>query len=525
MNRPATIAAWGARAASGRILRVLLLLIGGLPLPAAGELWQVSPDGSGDYPTIQAALDVAADGDVIELADGVFTGEGNRDLDCRGQAVTVRSQNGDAALCVIDCAGSADSLRIGFDFSSGEGPDTRIENLTVTGGWHDTYAGGLICNRSSPTISGCILIDNCGYMGGAILCDSASPVITAVAFLENRASFGAGIQGLAGSSPTIRNCAFVGNDASYDSGAFGAWFYGSPLIENCVFGYNTGVYRAGAILIGDDVVATLTDCTFHHNASPYGGAANICGGSTVCFRNCTFYADSASEAGSALVCGCHAYACLDNSILAYGTSGQAVSCWSTGTAVLRCCDVYGNAGGDWVDCIADQAGIDGNFSADPLFCDAEGENWRLHADSPCLPGQHPSGDACGLIGAWAIGCPTGDVPRPSSSRHAIRLLRGLPNPCAHELRIEFELGPASVAAHHAWTQSTDPHIRSPLEIEIFDPAGRRIRAWRMASSAAGRQTVVWNGRHQSGVAAQAGIYLCRLRFGEQLHSIPIVLVR
>ena len=31
------------------------------------------------------------------------------------------------------------------------------------------------------------------------------------------------------------------------------------------------------------------------------------------------------------------------------------------------CDVYGNEGGDWTDCIADQLGQDGNISADPLF--------------------------------------------------------------------------------------------------------------------------------------------------------------
>jgi hypothetical protein len=41
----------------------------------------VAPDGSGDAPTIQAAIDSSAPQDVVELADGTFIGPGNRDLD------------------------------------------------------------------------------------------------------------------------------------------------------------------------------------------------------------------------------------------------------------------------------------------------------------------------------------------------------------------------------------------------------------------------------------------------------------
>jgi hypothetical protein len=41
----------------------------------------VYPDGSGDLPTIQAALNASPRGTIIELADGTYAGEGNRDLD------------------------------------------------------------------------------------------------------------------------------------------------------------------------------------------------------------------------------------------------------------------------------------------------------------------------------------------------------------------------------------------------------------------------------------------------------------
>ena len=54
------------------------------------------------------ALDVDAlpDGVSIWLVPGVYTGEGNRDIDYAGKAITVRSRNG-PENCIIDCEGSA----------------------------------------------------------------------------------------------------------------------------------------------------------------------------------------------------------------------------------------------------------------------------------------------------------------------------------------------------------------------------------------------------------------------------------
>ena len=76
----------------------------------------VHPDGTGDFPTIQAALDAAGQGDVIELADGTFTGDGNRDIDYLGKAITVRSENG-PENCIIDLGGSPAEPHWGFVFA------------------------------------------------------------------------------------------------------------------------------------------------------------------------------------------------------------------------------------------------------------------------------------------------------------------------------------------------------------------------------------------------------------------------
>jgi hypothetical protein len=69
--------------------------------------------------------------------------------------------------------------------------------------------------------------------------------------------------------------------------------------------------------------------------------------------------------------------------------------------LLTCCDVVANVGGNWTGCIAGQEGINGNFTAAPMFCDAAGGDFSLFADSPCAAENNPE---CGWVGAWPVGC-------------------------------------------------------------------------------------------------------------------------
>ena len=102
--------------------------------PKIGFIFSVLPDGSGDYPTIQAAIDDVLDGDIVELADGVFTGEGNRDLNFNGRPITVRSASGDPDACIIDCGGDPEEHR-GFNFISGEDAASILEGITIRNGY------------------------------------------------------------------------------------------------------------------------------------------------------------------------------------------------------------------------------------------------------------------------------------------------------------------------------------------------------------------------------------------------------
>ena len=56
---------------------------------------------------------------------------------------------------------------------------------------------------------------------------------------------------------------------------------------------------------------------------------------------------------------------VEKTIIAFNGPGSAFhSSDGTGVAILTCCDLYGNEGGDWVGIVADQADTNGNFSVD-----------------------------------------------------------------------------------------------------------------------------------------------------------------
>jgi len=148
------------------LLRIAPFLIAMCTVPACSDrerctdvptdsVIEIRPDGSGDHATIQAALDSAAAGDIIELTDGVFTGQGNRDVEFRGKAITIRSRSGDPQSCIIDCQGDSLNLHRGFLFRSAETPESVLEGITIRNGWMtgDTGVPARITNEVSSRIA------------------------------------------------------------------------------------------------------------------------------------------------------------------------------------------------------------------------------------------------------------------------------------------------------------------------------------------------------------------------------------
>jgi hypothetical protein len=181
------------------------------------------------------------------VADGIYTGEGNKNLDFLGKAIVVRSENG-PEVTVIDCTWRGR----GFVFHQGEGLDSRIEGFTITNG-HVLYegGGGIRCQGASPTIANCHIINNsasCSDRGGGVYCFASTPVITGCIIAGNdvyievdfSTSYGGGLSCTGG---IIRDCIIYHNSAwsigHWGGGVGGGIDCDSMSIINCTIHGNT----------------------------------------------------------------------------------------------------------------------------------------------------------------------------------------------------------------------------------------------------------------------------------------------
>ena len=200
------------------------------------------------FATIQKAIDTASNGDTVIVADGTYTGPGNRDIDFLGKAITVRSESG-PENCIIDCQNSG----YGFLLHSTEDENSILDGFTITNSYD-----GIHCQDSSPTINNCTIGSNTGEWGSGIYCAFSSPVIT--------------------------NCTISGNIGQIPPGRGGGIFCweSNPTIFNCIITGNKGGIACY------DSSATITNCTFSKNSDE----AIYCGLSSLTIINCILWGNT-----------------------------------------------------------------------------------------------------------------------------------------------------------------------------------------------------------------------------------------
>ena len=358
-----------------------------------------------DQPTIQAGIDAALDGDTVLVADGMYTGDGNKNLDFKGKDITVTSENG-AESTIIDCEKDGR----GFIFQSGESSSSTVSGYTITNGFviTDNRSGsGIYCYESSPTITNNIITGNSAGRGedygwgGGIYCSGSSPTIANNIITRNWAGYGGGIF-CGGSSPMIINNTITGNTAEglggFNSGgidchsssptvmnnmitenkSFGAWgggincCYSSPIITNNIIMRNEGD-GAGGINCVDYSSPIITNNIIVGNEA-YLGAIGCCTYSSPIITNNTIEGNLAEG----ITCFDNSSPTLTNTIL-WNDSPQEIYLDEDSSITVTYSDIQGGWEGE------------GNIDADPLFVDPDNGDYHLQSGSPCIDAGTPEG--------------------------------------------------------------------------------------------------------------------------------------
>jgi parallel beta-helix repeat protein len=418
---------------------VVLLFTSILPQSTFARTWYIKADGTGDAPTIQAGVDSAAAGDTVLVGDGIYIDASERVIGGVPRIVNVFVSKNVALIAdgssddtVIDGTNSDIAL-----YANDVGSDCAIEGFgihTRVSGWACiaakernsasvlTLGVGIWCDSSSAQIRGNVVSTN----NVGILLKSSCASIT-----ENRVfACGTGIECDDNSDAQIMR-----NDM-FDCGSLVSANYSSPIVsdnemrssQDIVCEAFSGLFSSAVIsnnrISGIEVYAincgggspviednSIEDCNY--GALRLGGtntalvrrnliliqptAILVDGGSGVVIENNTI-----QQAGAGLYLDQTAVPTVANNIVEGCESG--VVCLFPSDPVITCNDVY-DCQQPYAGTCADRTGADGNFSQDPEYCGIDGSgNYFLQSDSPCAPGNHPSNDDCGLIGARKVNC-------------------------------------------------------------------------------------------------------------------------
>ena len=380
---------------------VALLIIGSQAAAAQASVIHVPAD----FPTIQAAINAAVNGDTIQVAPGTYV----ENINFLGKAIQVNSDQG-AQLTVID-GNQAGSV---VSFTSGEGPQSVLNGFTVRHGKASLRGGGIRIENSSPTITGNIITNNtAGDSGGGIASSFSSPVIQGNTITNNgqipgwSGGVGGGGVSITGAAATqLLNNTISGNSWSSASGGGVSLFAaGTPLLKNNFITNNTAYSQGGGISIVNYSDALILQNVIVGNSAATGGGVYwlVPSGNRGPFLINNTISENNSAQGSAVFAdGFDQQAQLINNILVTFNGQNAVVCGTfndTKSPIFRYNDVFSSGGLAYAGACTNQTGSNGNISGDPLFRDRAAGDYRLQSASPAIDAgtsdQAPAADLDG----------------------------------------------------------------------------------------------------------------------------------
>jgi len=375
-----------------------------------------------DFATIQGAIDSAANGDIVEVSTGTYTGVGNWDIDFRGKAITVRSEAGPNRT-TIDCTGHEGHR--GFYFHRGERPSSVLRGFTIIGAvvpgseisldsvnWSPSptnpVGGGLYCESSSPSIINCVIKQCSTELGGGIGAVGGAPEIIDCTIEQCQAGglgpaesggYGAGIGLIRGSDAKIVNCTINRNVGYYNSYGAGVYSWQSrALLANCDISFNNarGNIEGGGIYCGGSSTnVVLERCIISNNTAQIGGGIFASSPAYVRVTNCTIADNSLSNPQMSIGGGIHSAGsniAIRNSIVWYNDGKAVLLNNPASSSPVLYSNIEGYYSGQ------------GNIDTNPLFASAAGTDYHLRSilgryyhgqwvtdqdNSPCIDAGDP----------------------------------------------------------------------------------------------------------------------------------------
>jgi len=203
---------------------------------------------TGDYTSIQQAINAASDSDTVLVYPGTYL----ENINYNGKNIVIASlfltteDSSYISQTTIDANGNGTVVT----FEGGEDSSATLAGITLENG-SSINGSGIFCDNSSgPTIKYVRIINNSATnFGGGIYCDNNSDIrLIRVKILENDANLrGGGIFAL-NSDPFLENVV-IGNNAT---GSYGGGIYcynSSPVIINSTLANNSAALGGGAIYL------------------------------------------------------------------------------------------------------------------------------------------------------------------------------------------------------------------------------------------------------------------------------------
>ena len=348
-----------------------------------------------DQRTIQAGIDVAAEGDTVLVAPGTYY----EALDFLGKEITVTgvapTDTSIVSGTIVDAQSSYDNPKSVVSFVNGEGIGATLSGLTLTGGMGtgtpgNTVGGGVVCRNASPRLEHLVVRNNAAFgngvngRGGGIYLDGGASSISRCRVLANTAEDqGGGIYIGDAEGTSIQGC-LIRNNESLERGGGGIFVRrGFSAITLCWIEANYVHRSGGGMTLTQFASVTVSSCVFTKNyALESGGGVFSNWGSTGSLVQCTVFANDSEQSG-----------------------GGVFAQFGNGAMSLSNCIVWENEHEDVVD-VSDSLSIsycdidggwngNGNIDADPLFVNPENGDYHLGLDSPCVDAGDPATfDAC-----------------------------------------------------------------------------------------------------------------------------------